>query len=229
MEIQMVDLKSQYRRIEAEIDEAVKEVLNSTAFINGPQVQTFCGHLADYLQVSCVIPCGNGTDALRLALQAWDIQAGDEVILPAFTYIAAAEMIAALGITPILVDVCPDSFNLNVERLEQAITRQTKAIVVVHLFGQTCDMEPVYFLRRNGKKSRHDRTYRYNILLPDQTAGVLRRRRCRHHFRRTIGGTRPDARQSWPKSKVSSSHRRMQLASRHVAGGCLRRQAAPSE
>lgn len=143
MEIQMVDLKSQYRRIEAEIDEAVKEVLNSTAFINGPQVQTFCEHLADYLQVSCVIPCGNGTDALRLALQAWDIQAGDEVILPAFTYIAAAEMIAALGITPILVDVCPDSFNLNVERLEQAITRQTKAIVVVHLFGQTCDMEPV--------------------------------------------------------------------------------------
>ena len=98
----MVDLKSQYRRIEAEIDEAVKEVLNSTAFINGPQVQTFCGHLADYLQVPCVIPCGNGTDALRLALQAWDIQAGDEVILPAFTYIAAAEMIAALGITPIL-------------------------------------------------------------------------------------------------------------------------------
>ena len=119
----MVDLKSQYRRIEAEIDEAVKEVLNSTAFINGPQVQTFCEHLADYLQVPCVIPCGNGTDALRLALQAWDIQAGDEVILPAFTYIAAAEMIASLGITPILVDVCPDSFNLNVERLEQAITR----------------------------------------------------------------------------------------------------------
>ena len=143
MEIQMVDLKSQYRRLEAEIDEAVKEVLNSTAFINGPQVQTFCEHLADYLQVPCVIPCGNGTDALRLALQAWDIQAGDEVILPAFTYIAAAEMIASLGITPILVDVCPDSFNLNVERLEQAITRQTKAIVVVHLFGQTCDMEPV--------------------------------------------------------------------------------------
>ncbi len=143
MNIQMVDLKSQYDRLKKEIDEAIRGVIASAAFINGAQVDDFCNHLADYLHVPYVIPCGNGTDAIRLALRALDIQPGDEVIMPAFTYIAAAEMIASLGITPILIDVCPDTFNMNTERLEQAISRQTKAIVAVHLFGQSCDMEPL--------------------------------------------------------------------------------------
>lgn len=139
----MVDLKSQYDRLKKEIDEAIAGVIGSTSFINGAQVGDFCHHLATYVNAPYVIPCGNGTDAIRLALQALDIQPGDEVILPAFTYIAAAEMIASLGVTPILTDVYPDSFNINTERLEQAISRRTKAIVVVHLFGQSCDMEPI--------------------------------------------------------------------------------------
>ncbi|MDR2233346.1 MAG: DegT/DnrJ/EryC1/StrS family aminotransferase [Tannerella sp.] len=139
----MVDLQSQYKLIEKEIDDAVKEVISNASFINGPQVKTFCTRLADYLNIARVIPCGNGTDAIRLALQALNIQPGDEVIVPAFTYIAAAEMVASLGITPVLVDVDPDTFNINVDLLERAITRRTKAIIAVHLFGQACDMEPL--------------------------------------------------------------------------------------
>ena len=143
MNIQMVDLQGQYKRLKKEIDAAVKEVLNHASFINGPQVQTFCSRLAEYLDIPHVIPCGNGTDAIRLALQALNVQPGDEIILPAFTYIAAAEMVASMGLIPVLVDVNEDTFNINTELLERTITRQTKAIIVVHLFGQTCDMEPV--------------------------------------------------------------------------------------
>jgi dTDP-4-amino-4,6-dideoxygalactose transaminase len=139
----MVDLQSQYKRLEKEIDAAVKEVISGASFINGPQVKTFCTRLADYLNIACVLPCGNGTDAIRLALQALNIQPGDEVIVPAFTYIAAAEMVASLGLIPVVVDVDADTFNINTELLERAITRQTKAIIVVHLFGQACNMEPV--------------------------------------------------------------------------------------
>jgi len=143
MKIQMVDLHGQYKRLKKEIDAAIREVVNNTAFINGPQVETFCTHLAEYLHVPHVIPCGNGTDAIRLALRALGVQPGEEIIIPAFTYIAVAEMVASLGLTPILVDVDPETFNINPELLEQAISRETKAILVVHLFGQTCDMEPV--------------------------------------------------------------------------------------
>jgi dTDP-4-amino-4,6-dideoxygalactose transaminase len=141
--IQMIDLLNQYKRLEKEIDTAIKEVIFSTAFINGQQVNTFCTRLAGYLSIPHVIPCGNGTDAIRLALNALNVQPGNEIILPAFMYIAAAEMVASLGLIPVLVDVDEDTFNINTERLERAITRQTKAIIVVHLFGQTCDMEPV--------------------------------------------------------------------------------------
>jgi dTDP-4-amino-4,6-dideoxygalactose transaminase len=102
--------------------------------------------LADYLQVPYVIPCGNGTDALQIALMALDLQPGDEVILPAFTYIAAAEVIALLGLTPVLVDVDAHSFNIDVRKIETAISAKTKAIIVVHLFGQSCDMEPIMAL-----------------------------------------------------------------------------------
>ena len=139
----MVDLQSQYKRLEKEIDAAIKEVINGASFINGPQVKTFCARLADYLNIAYVIPCGNGTDTIRLALQALNVQPGDEVIIPAFTYIAAAEMVASLGLIPVVVDVDADTFNINTELLERAITRKTKAIIVVHLFGQACDMEAV--------------------------------------------------------------------------------------
>ncbi|MDR1676129.1 MAG: DegT/DnrJ/EryC1/StrS family aminotransferase [Tannerella sp.] len=143
MDIQMVDLQGQYRRLKKEIDAAVNEVITGASFINGPQVHAFCTHLAACLDTPHVIPCGNGTDAIRLVLQALDVQPGDEIILPAFTYISAAEAVASLGLVPILVDVDPETFNMNVGLLEHAISRQTKAIIAVHLFGQTCDMEPV--------------------------------------------------------------------------------------
>lgn len=143
MNIQMVDLQGQYKRLKKEIDAAMREVINDSAFINGPQVKMFCGHLAEYMSVRHVISCANGTDAIRLALRVLNAQPGDEVILPAFTYIAAAEMVASLGLTPILVDVDSKTFNINPELLEQAISRQTKAIIVVHLFGQLCDMESI--------------------------------------------------------------------------------------
>ena len=147
----MNDLHSQYKRLKKEMDVAIKEALNQASFINGPQVQTFCTRLAEYLDVPYVIPCGNGTDAIRLALQALNVQTGDEIILPAFMYIAAAEMVASLGLIPVLVDVSAETFNINTELLERAITRQTKAVIVVHLFGQVCDMEPVMKLAEKYK------------------------------------------------------------------------------
>ncbi|MDR2139210.1 MAG: DegT/DnrJ/EryC1/StrS family aminotransferase [Tannerella sp.] len=143
MTIQMLDLQAQYRRLKKEIDAAVSEVITGGSFINGPQVHAFCSHLATRLEVPHVIPCGNGTDAIRLALQALGMQPGDEIILPAFTYIAAVEAVAALGLTPILIDVDPETFNMDTGLLERAISRQTKAVIAVHLFGQACDMEPV--------------------------------------------------------------------------------------
>ena len=144
----MVDLHRQYVRLKPELDEAIQQVIDSCAFINGPQVKTFASHLADYLQVPYVIPCGNGTDALQIALMALELQPGDEVILPAFTYIAAVEAVALLGLTPVLVDVDPDTFNIDVEKIEAAISKRTKAIVAVHLFGQSCDMEPIMALAK---------------------------------------------------------------------------------
>lgn len=142
-EIRMVDLNRQYLRLKEEIDAAVSAVVQSGMFINGPQVKRFADRLAGYLEVPFVIPCGNGTDALQIALMALDLQPGDEVILPAFTYVAAAEAVALLGLTPVLVDVDPDTFNLDPQKIEEAISRDTKAIIAVHLFGQVCDMEAV--------------------------------------------------------------------------------------
>ncbi|MFQ9021790.1 MAG: DegT/DnrJ/EryC1/StrS family aminotransferase [Parabacteroides merdae] len=145
-QIQMVDLHGQYLRFREEIDEAMQAVIDSCAFINGPQVKSFAGHLADYLQVSYVIPCANGTDALQIALMALELQPGDEVILPAFTYIAAAEVVALLGLTPVLVDVDSRTFNIDPCKIEAAVSERTKAIVAIHLFGQACDMEPIMTL-----------------------------------------------------------------------------------
>ena len=139
----MVDLSSQYLRLKKEIDKAVQNVFKSAEFINGTQVKTFCENLSSYMDVPYVIPCGNGTDALRIALQALNIGQENDVILPAFTYIAPIEAVASVGASPIVVDVDPDTFNINTELIEKAITARTKAIIVVHLFGQPCDMEAI--------------------------------------------------------------------------------------
>ncbi len=139
----MVDLLSQYEKIQAEIDKAVLDVIHSTAFINGPDVKAFKTELEKYLGVKNVITCGNGTDALQIAMMALGLKPGDEVITADFTYVATAEVIALLGLTPVLVDVYPDTFEINIEAFEKAITPKTKAIVPVHLFGQCADMERI--------------------------------------------------------------------------------------
>lgn len=141
--IQMVDLHRQYLRLRPELDPAMQEVMDTCAFINGPQVQRFASHLSSCLEVPYVIPCGNGTDALQIALMALDLKPGDEVIVPAFTYVAAAEVVSLLGLIPVWVDVDEKTFNINPWMIESAISPKTRAIVVVHLFGQCCDMEKI--------------------------------------------------------------------------------------
>jgi len=141
--IQMVDLKSQYQKIKSEIDAGIQEVIDSTAFIKGGKVNDFQLNLEKYLNVRHVIPVGNGTDALQISLMALDLKPGDEVITPTFTFIATAEVVSLLGLTPVLVDVDPDTFNISVESVRKAITPKTKAIVPVHLFGQNADMETI--------------------------------------------------------------------------------------
>lgn len=144
----MVDLKSQYQKIKSEVDKAVLDVMANTQFINGPEVKAFKKELEEYLGVKHVIPCANGTDALQIAMMALDLKPGDEVITADFTYVATAEVIALLGLTPVLVDVHPDTFELNLAQVEAAITPNTKAIVPVHLFGQNVDMEPLLALAK---------------------------------------------------------------------------------
>ena len=137
---QMVDLKGQYNKIKPEIDEAIMDVLETAYFVGGPQVKQFQTSLEEYLGIKHVIPCANGTDALQVALMALDLKPGDEVITTSFTFIATAEVIALLQLTPVLVDVDPDTFNIDPEAIEKAITPKTKAIIPVHLFGQCADM-----------------------------------------------------------------------------------------
>ena len=141
--IQMVDLISQYEKIQEEVDTAVLNVIRSSQYINGPEVKEFAKELEEYLDVKHVIPCANGTDALQIAMMALDLQPGDEVITANFTYVATAEVIALLRLKPVLVDVYPDTFDINIEAIERAITPKTKAIVPVHLFGQAANMEAI--------------------------------------------------------------------------------------
>lgn len=141
--IQMVDLKNQYLRIKPAIDAAIQECVDTTAFIKGPQVARFEKQLADYLGVKHVVSCANGTDALQLALMAHGLRPGDEVIVPAFTYVATAEVIALLGLIPVIVDVDPDTFAITPYQIEDAISKKTKAVVPVHLFGQCAPMEDI--------------------------------------------------------------------------------------
>lgn len=146
--IQMVDLISQYEKMQAEIDKAVIDVIRSAAYINGPEVKAFQSELEQYLDVKHVIPCANGTDALQIAMMGLDLQPGDEVITANFTYVATAEVMALLQLTPVLVDVNPATFNIDLESIKKAITPKTKAIVPVHLFGQTAPMEEIMKLAK---------------------------------------------------------------------------------
>ncbi len=160
--IQMVDLKTQYEKISGEIDTAIKEVILSSAFINGPQVKAFAADLENYLGVKHVIPCANGTDALQIAMMALGLKPGDEVITADFTYVATAETIALLGLTPILVDVNPETFCIDAEAVAKVISPKTKAIVPVHLFGQCADMDPIMALAT-----------KHNLFILEDTAQAL--------------------------------------------------------
>lgn len=140
-EIQMVDLLGQYQHIKDDINQAILKAVEETAYINGPEVKKFSQELATYNRVKHVITCANGTDALQIAMMALRLKPGDEVIVPAFTYVATAEVIALLGLKPIFVDVNPDTFNIEISKLSEKVTPKTKAVVPVHLYGQCADME----------------------------------------------------------------------------------------
>lgn len=158
----MVDLKGQYQNIKNEINDSISEVIESAAYINGPYVKTFQANLEKYLDVKHVIPCGNGTDALQIALMALDLQPGDEVITSDFTFIATAEVVALLGLKLIFVDVNPETFNLNTKQVENAITKNTKVIVPVHLFGQAVDMQDIMKIAK-----------KYNLYVIEDTAQAI--------------------------------------------------------
>ena len=158
----MVDLFGQYSRIKPQIDAAIQEVIDTSSFIKGKQVAIFEANLACWLGTKQVISCANGTDALQIALMALDLKPGDEIIVPAFTYAATAEVIALLGLTPVMADVNPTDFNLNITSLEQAITAHTKAIIPVHLFGQSSDMESIMALAK-----------KYNLFVIEDNAQSL--------------------------------------------------------
>ncbi len=141
--IQMVDLKGQYEGIKNRVDRSIQEVIDSSAFINGAQVKEFQKNLENYLGVKHVIPCANGTDALQIAMMGLGLKPGDEVITADFTFAATVEVIALLNLTPVLVDVDSETFNIDIEAVKQAITPKTKAIIPVHLFGQCANMEVI--------------------------------------------------------------------------------------
>lgn len=144
--LQMVDLKRQYEKIKPEVDAAIQRVIDSTMFIGGEDIKSLANELAEYVGVKHVIPCGNGTDALQIALMSLDLKPGDEVITTSFTFIATVEVVALLGLKPVFVDVDPDTFLMDVNKVAEAITDKTKAIIPVHLYGQTVDMEPLLAL-----------------------------------------------------------------------------------
>jgi len=142
-DIKMVDLQTQYHHIKDEIDSGIAQVISTGAFVNGPPVKQFAKDLETYLEVAKVVPCGNGTDALQIALMALGLQPGDEVITVAFTFVATAEVIALLGLKPVFVDIDPETFNIDVAQIEAKITEKTKCIIPVHLFGQCSNMEAI--------------------------------------------------------------------------------------
>ena len=161
-DIQMVDLLGQYEKIKTGIDEAILSVVQSSQYINGPEVKGFQKDLEDYLDVKHVIPCANGTDALQIAMMALGLKPGDEVITANFTYVATVEVIGLLNLTPVLVEVNPDTFNIDTVSLENAITSNTKAIVPVHLYGQCANMEEVMRIAKQ-----------YNLFVIEDTAQAI--------------------------------------------------------
>ncbi|HTB30459.1 MAG TPA: DegT/DnrJ/EryC1/StrS family aminotransferase [Bacteroidia bacterium] len=178
--IQMVDLQGQYEKIKTEIDKAIAGVLHSAAFINGPEVKSFQADLEKYLGSKHVIPCANGTDALQIAMMALGLKHGDEVITANFTFVATAEVIGLLGLTPVLVDVYPGTYTLNIQAIEKAITPKTKAIVPVHLFGQCAEMEELmalakkhnlYVIEDNAQAIGADYTYSNGTVVKGGTIG----------------------------------------------------------
>lgn len=142
-QIEMVDLKTQYQKIKTEVDNGIMEVISNAAFIKGKAVQDFADGLSKYLDAKHVIPCANGTDALQIAMMALGLQPGDEVITPSFTYIATCEVLGLLGLVPVFVDVHTDTYTIDPKEIEKAITPKTKAIVPVHLYGQSAEMEEI--------------------------------------------------------------------------------------
>ena len=160
--LQMVDLKRQYHKIKAEVDAALQNVMETSAFIGGPDVHSFAKELSEYLGVKHVIPCANGTDALQIALMALGLKPGDEVITPSFTYIATVEVVALLRLKPVFVDVDGDTFTMNIDSVKKAITPNTKAIIPVHLYGQGVNMEPLLALAEE-----------HNIAVVEDTAQAI--------------------------------------------------------
>ena len=141
--INMVDLNGQYRKIRWQVNREIKKVINSSSFINGPIVKDFQNNLQEYLNVRHVIPCANGTDALQIALMALDLKRGDEIITTNFSFASTIEVILLLGLKPVVIDIDPKSFNINPSLIQDKITERTKAIIPVHLFGQSCRMEEI--------------------------------------------------------------------------------------
>jgi len=177
----MVDLKGQYLKIKEEVDKAILDVIDSTAFINGPEVKSFQQELEHYLSVKHVIPCANGTDALQMAMMALDLKPGDEVITASFTFVATAEVIALLQLKPIVVDVDPNTFNVDPACIEKAITPRTKAIVPVHLFGQCADMEAILDIAR-----------RHNLHVIEDTCQAIGAQYTFSDGRKAMAGTMGD-------------------------------------
>jgi len=178
----MVDLQSQYYKIKNEVDNAVINVMNSAAFINGPEVKFFQSDLEDYLDVKNVIPCANGTDALQIALMALDLQEGDEVITSDFTFAATVEVIHLLKLKSVLVDVDYDTFTISPEEIRKAITPKTKAIIPVHLFGQCANMEEIlkiakehnlYVIEDNAQAIGADYTFSDGTVKKSGTMGTI--------------------------------------------------------
>jgi UDP-2-acetamido-2-deoxy-ribo-hexuluronate aminotransferase len=180
--IHMVDLKQQYFNIKNEVDAAIARVLDSTIFIGGPQVTDFSKSLAEYLNIKHVIPCGNGTDALQIAMMALGLEPGDEVITPSFTYVATTEVIALLKLKPVFVEVNPQTFCVDPEAIRKAITSKTKAIVPVHLYGHSCEMEEImaianehrlFVIEDNAQAIGGDYTFRDGTTKKTGTIGTI--------------------------------------------------------
>ena len=160
--INMVDLAGQYKPIASQISEALANVIDTTSFINGPAVSSFQKNLENYLEIKHVIPCANGTDALQLALMSLGLKSGDEIITVDFTFASTVEVIALLGLTPVLVDVDSESFNINLNSLERAITKKTKVIIPVHLFGQVANMDEIMKIAK-----------KHNLVVIEDTAQAI--------------------------------------------------------